>query len=48
MYEVSEEESERCQCVKILVADDEPFNTMALGGILNSFLLKADFVFDGK
>ena len=48
IQEASEEEIESCQCVKILIADVEPFNTMALEGILNTLQLKADFVFDGK
>jgi len=37
----------KCSCPKILIVDDNPFNTMAFETILNSLDLKCDSVFSG-
>jgi len=45
---IDSEPSEKCSCAKILVVDDNPFNTMAFETILESLHLKCDSVFDGQ
>jgi len=41
-------EASKCSCAKILVVDDNPFNTMAFEAVLGSLYFKCDSVFDGK
>jgi len=38
----------KCTCAKILVVDDNPFNTMAFEAVLGSLNQKCDSVFDGR
>ena len=37
-----------CTCTPILIADDEPFNLMALSGILKQLKTSADYAYDGE
>jgi len=37
-----------CSCPKVLIVDDNPFNTMAFETILNSLDVKCDFVYSGS
>jgi len=39
---------EECSCAKILVVDDNPFNTMAFEAVLGSLNYKCDAVFGGQ
>ena len=39
---------EKCDCSKVLLVDDNPFNTMAFEAILNSLHVKSDSVFSGS
>jgi CheY-like chemotaxis protein len=43
-----EPRNEVCSCPKILVVDDNPFNTMAFETILSSLDMKCDSVYNGK
>lgn len=43
-----EQEEEKCECKPILIADDQPFNLMALEGILDSYGLEVDKCYDGE
>jgi CheY-like chemotaxis protein len=39
--------SSKCECPRVLVVDDNPFNTMAFEAVLGSLNIKCDTVFDG-
>jgi len=38
----------KCRCSKILIVDDNPFNTMAFEAVLGSLNVKCDSVYDGQ
>jgi hypothetical protein len=42
-----EESHPVCNCPSVLIADDEPFNAVALEGLLNMLSIKSDKVYDG-
>ena len=41
-------EEEECDCLKILIADDDQFNIIMLRNLLKSFGLDADFAVNGE
>ena len=43
-----EKPEKKCKCSKVLVVDDNPFNTMAFETVLGSLNFKCDSVFDGR
>jgi len=44
---LSSSKTSKCTCPKILVVDDNPFNTMAFEAVLGSLSFKCESVFDG-
>jgi len=44
----ADDESKPCDCAKVLIVDDNPFNTLAFESILGPLEIKSDSVFDGK
>jgi len=48
ILEKNHSQSSSCSCPKILIVDDNPFNTMAFETILDSLNLKCDSVYSGS
>ena len=42
------ERKQGCGCCRVLIADDEPFNVMALEALLSKHGIECDSVFDGQ
>ena len=45
---INNEKPTQCTCAKILIVDDNPFNTMAFDAVLGALNFKCDSVFNGQ